>query len=291
MPETSIKWPIAIGPDGEYARIENAESGGLYVCPQCSARFIARQGAVKSWHFAHYPGAVCTGEGARHDITKHMIAAALCTIKELPLSCECQSLFAESLPVEFTNIHVEHVVHDYRVDIACESAEHLLCIEVVDSNPVSDAKRDVLGDSLVEIDISKMSNEAIFRGASTRQILITQLGQVVQRLLGDHMFVHVWLSKCWKCEKDMSVATVCSDIWSDVLPPEVLATLKAHANLEHRCTSAVPSGYWANVCPRCKAVQGDWYLHDEMLEVLIVRGDDAVKTIAVPLGFRGGHRT
>lgn len=294
MTRSNPKWPIAKGQDNSYVHIGNAEHGVAYRCPQCGGPFIARQGNVKAWHFAHHPGAVCTGEGARHDITKHTIAAILATVNELPLVCDCQRLPAGLLPVVFTSIDVEHVVNDYRVDVTCEVEEQRLCIEVVDSNPVSDMKREALGDSLVEVDISRKSNEAIFQGDWIRHTLLTQLGKAVPLLIGRYMFVHVWSSRCWKCKKELTVATVCGDMWSDVLPSAVLATLHAYVDVEFRSTSAVRDGYWANICRNCQAVQGDWYLHDEMLEVLVVEGEDAIRTIAVPLetkqdGMIRGH--
>lgn len=50
---------------------------------------------------------------------------------------------------------------------------------------------------------------------------------------------------------------------------ELQETLKAEGvTLQFRTTSVVREGYLANVCSSCNVVQGDWFLHEDILDFL-----------------------
>lgn len=53
MHESGILYPWA-SYNGDIVNILNAERGGIFQCLTCQCRMIARQGQVKSWHFAHH---------------------------------------------------------------------------------------------------------------------------------------------------------------------------------------------------------------------------------------------
>jgi hypothetical protein len=156
-------------------------------------------------------------------------------------------------------------------------------LEVVDSNPVKDEKRQALQDNLVEINISRLSDDEVFRGDETQRLLETGLSFALERLVRKHAFIHVWSGACRKCGKQRRGATVCGVMWPDSLPSDVLAALRKHTKMEFRHSSEVREGYWANICPHCNTIQGDWFLHDEMMELLAVRGVKAVETVFVPI--------
>lgn len=288
MPENSIKWPIAKIPNGDYIKIGQATPGDYYQCPQCLGRLIARQGNKKTWHFAHYPGTVCSGEGARREVTKHMIAASLGKIKQLPLYCFC-SLPTKPYIVKFTDVKVEDTVQEYRVDVTCRLKGRLLCLEIVDSNPITDDKRLALQDKLVEIDISGLSNEEVFLGNKTQSLLEAKLGSFLSHIAPKYAFIHSWWGSCWKCGKRRRVAIVCDNggesmEWSQSFPPEILSALRKYTQLDFRRTSVVRQGYMANICPYCRSVQGDFHLHEELIELLADGKDNEIETIFVALG-------
>jgi hypothetical protein len=287
MPKSSIKWPIAKTPNGEYIRIDQAKASNFYRCPQCSARFVARQGNMKTWHFAHYPGTVCSGEGARHEITKHIVAASLGKIKQLPLYCFCY-LPTKPYVVEFTDVKVEDTVQEYRVDVTCRLKGKLLCLEIVDSNPVIDDKRLAFQDKLVEIDIAGLTDKEVFLGDKIQSLLEAGLSRFLSRIAPKHMFIHSWYGSCWKCGERRRVAIVCDNgdesmQWQQSFPPEILSTLKKYTELDFRRTSIVREGYIANICPHCRSTQGDFPLHDELIELLADGKDSEIETIFVAL--------
>lgn len=66
--------------------------------------------------------------------------------------------------------------------------------------------------------------------------------------------------KCWKCKGEMIAFVWPEDEWSDEssVPPEPIPK-----TVRVSYTQMSDSEYWANVCPHCEAVQGDFYVFSE----------------------------
>jgi hypothetical protein len=87
----------------------------------------------------------------------------------------------------------------------------------------------------------------------------------------------VWATKCWKCGKSVKVAIDtdgCSfnpfdhyeEPWKGAGDNEDI--LKSFGvNRELRYSKTAGTTYMANVCPYCGALQGDWFIRDELLEI------------------------
>ena len=84
----------------------------------------------------------------------------------------------------------------------------------------------------------------------------------------------VWKRNCWKCGEKVTVVLDVSSwsfglraddytLWKDDIPAQLFEILSQGANIQFRRTNAVKEGYYANVCGRCGATQGDFYLDDE----------------------------
>jgi hypothetical protein len=96
---------------------------------------------------------------------------------------------------------------------------------------------------------------------------------------GSTSYIAIWKRPCWKCGE---VITVSFDLegwsfvpeadsdeggmWSDRISQNMTATLSEGVDKQFRKTSVVQEGYFANVCGKCNSVQGDWYLHEEIIE-------------------------
>ncbi len=89
----------------------------------------------------------------------------------------------------------------------------------------------------------------------------------------------LWQRKCWKCKKDVIVALNVEgwsfvpggegELWTQELPNWLIKHLRSlGANIHYRKTLTVKEGYYANVCPYCNAVQGEWFLREEILNYL-----------------------
>jgi hypothetical protein len=66
--------------------------------------------------------------------------------------------------------------------------------------------------------------------------------------------------ECWKCHKKMIIYK-----WTNSLiegnieePPEPIPS-----SVQKRYTKTSNETYWANVCPNCDSVQGDWFISIE----------------------------
>lgn len=67
------------------------------------------------------------------------------------------------------------------------------------------------------------------------------------------------LHTCYKCERQMIVFDWSnSEMWGKEEPPEPIPK-----TVQKRYTKTIEDSYWANVCPFCDSVQGDWYLNME----------------------------
>jgi hypothetical protein len=81
---------------------------------------------------------------------------------------------------------------------------------------------------------------------------------------------------CWKCQKKMPVVAILAPnvedtdnqvcILSDIvgLPEEVLEYIQVRVpSFKLRYSKTVGSKYFANTCPSCGSLSGDFYLHSE----------------------------
>ena len=88
----------------------------------------------------------------------------------------------------------------------------------------------------------------------------------------------LWDRKCWKCGSCIRVALNVSgwsfvpedsegSLWDDEIPDDVLKILRSlGAVMEKRHSKEGGMAYYGNICPYCGALQGDFYLNEELLE-------------------------
>ena len=266
-----IQWPLAKNVEGSYVHIRNAVSKEHYYCPDCSGRFVARMGTKITHHFAHYRGVLCTGEGSRHSIAKHYIASLLENPITLPLICQCR-LPTKAYRLEVSNVRVESTVGEYIVDVSCERNGKPIYVEVVDTHPTDLQKSNTLEGALVEVKIKDLSDQEVFSGEKVRERLLWELGSFLSTMSeAPYYFFHTWTGECWKCKRNIGKALRCNQAgdeqWSQSFPDRLVTEIRKYAKLEWRATSIMKDGYIANVCPFCNAVQGDFYLVPEFLDL------------------------
>ena len=111
----SVLYPLAVA-EGRLTWIEDAQRGGRYDCIGCNERVVARQGARKSWHFAHFRAPRdCEPDGALHRAAQEVVQAALTSAAqqgepyEVRLPCAtCRELLAFNLAVSGLSVEAEH---------------------------------------------------------------------------------------------------------------------------------------------------------------------------------------
>jgi succinate dehydrogenase/fumarate reductase-like Fe-S protein len=93
----------------------------------------------------------------------------------------------------------------------------------------------------------------------------------------------VWSRKCWKCGKDIKVA-INTTGWSfnpfDLLSASSKAEKifeilkKMGVNMKLKFSKTIGKSYIGNVCPYCDALQGNWFLNDELSYHIYVPEND-----------------
>ena len=283
--QSGVTWPLSKDSEGQYVLVADAAKGREYYCPECDQRFVARQGEKVRWHFAHYPGAECSGEGSRHALAKHIIARRLGVPVHVPMRC-VHGLSTRDYQVPITDVAIEEPTGDYRADVAL--SVHLkgrvqrIYVEVVDHHPTPPEKAAALQGQFTDVVITDLSDDDVFGLEAVETRLLDALGGFLPLLAPrPHGFIHTWTGDCWRCKRPVPKALPCNEgdaeAWPQDLPDPLLAAMRKHAKVESRYTAMVREPYYANVCPHCDAVQGEWFVIDEFLE-LANRTPPALKT-------------
>ena len=62
---------------------------------------------------------------------------------------------------------------------------------------------------------------------------------------------------CWKCRREIPFFRW-EGLWSKEPPPQ-----PRPSTVQFRYLNTTKSKYWANTCPNCKSIQGDWFVFSE----------------------------
>ena len=78
--------------------------------------------------------------------------------------------------------------------------------------------------------------------------------------------IHVVEGECWKCNSRMKIAFGFTEGLAhspeEFSVEELEVARKAGAKLEVSYSHTMNGSYMANICPRCSALTGSFYLHD-----------------------------
>lgn len=156
-------------------QIEYAKRKLKYFCPDCKKPMIPKMGEIVSHHFAHKPAddgseAGCGGEGYRHFRVKTFVHEMLNSISKQKLaydiSFEMEKLHGEDIP------DISIIKHGY--DELNEKFQ-ILAIEIIDTHPPSDEKRNRWDKNMLEIKITDWTDETIGNSAKLSGSLISYL--------------------------------------------------------------------------------------------------------------------
>jgi len=103
----------------------------------------------------------------------------------------------------------------------------------------------------------------------------------INDLMNNHELWAVWNTKCWKCKAKIVVAMDTGDwvfdsiqgelgvMWRNEIDERTLKILERFGvKIERRYSNTVESEYMVNVCPNCNSIQGDWFVHEELLDLV-----------------------
>ncbi|MBK1650366.1 competence protein CoiA family protein [Rhabdochromatium marinum] len=149
---------FGIDHNGQLVSVEEVARGKSCdcCCPSCGEILIARQGEVRTWHFAHASGHDCEGgaEGALHKAAKQLIVSGAAVLVPALEARESHQLddgrcgeAALSRPDEvwqLTDPREEAPVGDYRIDVMGMHGTRPVFIEVAVTHLVDPLKREAL---------------------------------------------------------------------------------------------------------------------------------------------------
>jgi predicted RNA-binding Zn-ribbon protein involved in translation (DUF1610 family) len=282
--------PIARGPNGEVVRPWEAEKGVSYTCPGCGERVVLRRGDRRRAHFAHRRGS-CAPDSVLHRDAKARIVEVVTEWKagrgprpSVSRPCPrygCDGGIVQDLPDDVTHAESEvRLVSGFIGDVVLfRGSEPAVVIEVFATSAVGREKArglrlpwvelaavDVLDrpywwvalqDGLRPFSCPLCSERRVETSAELREIR-EQAEDLARRTdieVSSNRDYHPVPHRCWRCSSEMVVyAWAGGGSYTTKAPPTPIP-----GSVQRRWTDGA-GDYWANCCPYCSVVQGDYHL-------------------------------
>lgn len=275
--------------NNELVHIDNAQKGEKYTCPTCGAELILRKSKIpegqkyyRKSHFAHKGNSDnhCS-ESFLHKLFKEKCAEyineKILSQEDILFEWECEKCGEEHKSNLLTNVvrvTTEHYLGICKPDIALLNSEGnvVSVIEVVVTHKpelktlqyYEDNKITCLQVNLFDFsDCDKIKN--ILHYPSKVNLCINPICEKCGTIMHNAKIVTV-KDNCWRCDKEMTVAFLLAV--HKVLSPayfneeELTIAKTLGANIQKRYSKTSNENYYANVCPHCNAILGDFFIHD-----------------------------
>jgi len=265
----------------------SATKAVAYRCPACGCPLILRAGEVKAHHFAHKPNANCSPETVLHRTAKLMICAYISNWKSrsapapmIARSCpRCGSDHPQSVPATVHAAVMEHRLESGRVvDVALhDSAGNILAaLEVLVSHAVDEPKAasianvpwiEVKAENVIESPSRWVPVQDHFKPircaeCNAHRAKLASVARASGSALAPSPPYEAAVYDCYKCKAEMLIyrwtpegGVEDDELWPTLPPPEPVPP-----SVQWRFSKQLGRKYWANVCPRCNAIQGGFYL-------------------------------
>jgi hypothetical protein len=269
----SLLVPYGIDPEDNIVHAQDAVPGVPYSCPNCAAPLVLRAGAVKTHHFAHKADTACDGETLAHITAKLLIAKVIreysMAASPILLQCsceECRTLFDMALPLDaFSSSQVEVPVGKFVCDVVAYKADAaVLAVEILMSHAVGEDKGEALELPWIELKASDVLEDPMrWRPVQARLKPTTcpmckakriKIEEVKTRwkLPAVHPDYVAAVAPCWSCHKDIIWYWWPGVPFVEGKPPTPIPPI-----VQYRHSKMYGGRYWMNVCPGCRAPQGD----------------------------------
>lgn len=300
-----LRVPFAYLEDGSVIRPSNAERGVNLFCPSCAEPLVYRKGEKVIAHFAHRSGGQCASyETIVHKVAKNELAkrireslaghAPRQTFKRACDYCGSNEI-EQGLPASIWSVGVEkRAVSGYTPDLTLYDAEGTArCgIEVLVFSAVSDEKAVALGIPWIEIEAKEIMaglgreggcyavhrdslpkfactacQKAVFGAYRVALSVLDQWG-----LQWPTAPFYVSYGDCWSCGCYIPFFD-----WNRQQFPTP-PTPRPYT-VQHRYSRTTDSKYWANTCPNCRRLQGDFFVFNEPGGAFFPDEDDKMRFI------------
>lgn len=291
---TTFRLPFGLDSNSCLVARPEAAKGKRYVCPNCHAPLIVREGRFRTKHFAHASTSVCSPESACHVIAKLLIASAVRAWLEghgqrptFDRKCQsCPARITQHLPDTVVDVAIEYRLSSGHVADLALLGRHgpVAVLEIRASHAVPETKAnelslpwgefasdDVIAEPLswrpIRDHLRKLACPECKKGEAVEQERLQRVRTINQWLCrkiarnfslvlaGPPYVARPW--RCYLCRLDMIVYTWPDRKMHSTTPPP--KPVPATVRIVH--STSVEAAYWGNVCPHCEALQGDFYLY------------------------------
>jgi predicted RNA-binding Zn-ribbon protein involved in translation (DUF1610 family) len=281
-----LKVPLALDSDNQIVGPESAIKNNKYSCPGCGDTLILRKGEIKRPHFSHKASDTCSQETIIHKLAKSLIAQTINAWKEIKgnspeikRKCpDCEMFTIQTLPDKVESAVLEKKLDNgYVVDVAILSGDKILAaVEVRVFHAVDEHKKSNIGLPFIEVLGEEIINNPLawnpildkFNSFKCRECekaikafndKVTALSREL-RIPIPTEFYRTAYSQCWKCGEWIPLF-----IWPNdsMHSAEVPRDIPRPKTIKYRYSKMAGTKYWANTCPHCDSIQGDFFLYSE----------------------------
>jgi hypothetical protein len=259
---------------------QNSVRNECYFCPSCGDKVILKKGEIKTAHFSHKVGNICNQETIIHKTAKFLIHTTvsdwILNKKSSPImkrKCACCGFARKQLLPNFIDdVRLEYRLLDGSIAdvILISEGNPRAVIEIKVTHAVDDIKANRISLPFIELDGNQIiQNPTVWiplqdkfkplicskckKAYSWFQQKISDISKVTKISLPTSYYRYAFQS-CWKCNKEIIVFS-----WNDEIP----ALKPIPKTIQLRYSRTAGHKYWANTCPYCDSIQGDFFLHSE----------------------------
>lgn len=276
----------AIDKEGKLYNAKVAEKEKQYYCPSCKEEVILRKGEIRTAHFAHKATSKCSEESVIHKTAKLLIQQAIRSWKKenkrAPVIIErCPICYNPSEVRIIEQMQIEDAVLEYKLpegyitDIALIANDEIkMVIEIKVTHAVEKKKEEKINVPFVELNgYDVLDNPFAWKPLKHKlpfficdnckdayKKFLKKAKMIAQKTkvkIPTEPYLY-GITQCWKCKKEILVFTWAGYIF---FSKEMPKKRPFSHTIQYRYSETVGHKYWANTCPYCGSIQGDFYLH------------------------------
>jgi hypothetical protein len=304
--ENTLSVPYGLHPDNTPVRAQEAVSGIAYTCLGCKGPLTLKSGPQRTKHFAHKVATTCDGESALHKTAKALVAkvmsenAAATTRVRLRCTCSaCRREFDKVLGADaFNGAVVEAKVEGFRCDVVgLRDNQPVLAVEIFNTHAVDAHKEESLSISWVELVAAEVIEDPYYWRSVNGKLKPTVCNNCRASDRALKRVATRWLislpeapyvaatAPCWSCKEEIIWYWWPGVPFATEHPPQ-----PAPPNVQFRYSKMYGASYWMNVCPGCRAPQGDNFVflaEDSPFSRLPMHGEEEMRDERVRVQTEG----
>jgi hypothetical protein len=282
---SNLKVPFAFDVKRNLVKAEDAEKGQKYFCPGCEALVILKKGEIKAAHYAHKESDICTQKQIIRQAAKYCMQKVVSEWKNNQIQSpvfvrECQICWErvdQNIPDKVELAEIDYKMGDKQLDVALMASGEVLAAIVIDIGQTLDKYEGLpLEVPHISVDGWKViENPKIWQAEldAFRLLACERCKEKFMRFqerasrIANRTRVKIptsyyryGITHCWKCGEEIIVFAWPEDGHQTTAKPKKEPVPRT---IQYRFSKTAGHKYWANTCPRCKMIQGSFYLHSE----------------------------